>query len=417
MLEVNEFLVLDFVGERERTSRPEIARALDLSPASVSRMVGRLLRAGLVVESGRSPSDGGRPAGVVSFNRRAGGVIAIDLGATSCRGALADLAGDFLYEEVRLTRERGAAFPTLRAAIDALALEAARQDVPVTALAVGVPAIVDPETGCGTAGPSVEWDTFDIATALSEQVAVPFVVENDVNLAALAHAWRGDGRHVDDFFTLYLGAGVGGAVVSDGRLVKGHRNAGGEIGFLLLDVAGSHAPLAATIGDLELATSAGGLLARARHLAEPDDPRWDPPDSLLLVDGLFQAASDGDPIARQVIGELLDLVVLVLVAVRAIVDPPASATRAPRRGSPSPATCRSSGRSRRSSGSSSSPVSRRISRERIATASACSDASSSPGGHPPDVAPAAVRRPTARRQPSPSATEATLSWIRCSTSM
>ena len=99
MLEVNEFLVLDFVRERGRTSRPEIGRALDLSPASVSRIVGRLLQTGLVVEGGRSPSDGGRPAGVDSFNRRAGAVIALDLGAASCHGVLADLAGDVLYEQ------------------------------------------------------------------------------------------------------------------------------------------------------------------------------------------------------------------------------------------------------------------------------------------------------------------------------
>jgi len=321
MLEVNEFLVLDFVRGRERTSRPEIARALDLSPASVSRMVARLLRAGLVVEGGRSPSDGGRPAGVVSFNRRAGGVIAIDLGATSCHGALADLAGDLLFEEVRPTRERGAAFPTLQAAIDALTREATRQGVPVTALAVGVPAIVDPETGRGTAGPSVEWETFDIATALSGQVAVPFVVENDVNLAALAHAWRGDGRHVDDFFTLHLGAGVGGAVVSDGRLVKGHHNAGGEVGFLLLDPADSRRPLDGTIGGLELATSVGALLARARELARANGPRGDPAGGLPSVDGLFQGAAAGDPIARQVIEELIEHLALVLIAVGAIVDP------------------------------------------------------------------------------------------------
>ena len=56
MVEVNEFLVLDYVREQQHTTRPEIARALDLSPASVSRIVGRLLRAGLVAESGGSPA-------------------------------------------------------------------------------------------------------------------------------------------------------------------------------------------------------------------------------------------------------------------------------------------------------------------------------------------------------------------------
>jgi glucokinase len=321
MLEVNEFLVLDCVREHVRTSRPEIGRVLGLSPASVSRIVGRLLRAGLVVEEGRSPSDGGRPATVVSFNRRAGAVIAIDLGATTCHGALADLAGDLLYEEARPTREHGAAFPTLLAAIDALAAVAARQDVPVTALAVGVPAMLDPATGLGIAGPSVEWESFEIVTSLAAHVSIPFVVENDVNLAALAHAWRGDGRQVDDFFTLYLGAGVGGAVVSNGSLVKGCHNGGGEVGYLILDPADARWPLTETAGGLEAATSTGALLARARDLAGPGDQRWSTPGRDVPIEELFDAAADGDPTAAAVISELLDHVCLALVAVGATVDP------------------------------------------------------------------------------------------------
>jgi glucokinase len=321
MLEVNEFLVLDFVRDQQRTSRPGIGRALGLSPASVSRIVGRLLRAGLVIEEGPSSPGGGRPATVVSFNRRAGAVIAIDLGATTCHGVLADLAGGFLREEARPTREHGAAFPTLLAAIDGLAAMAARQDVPVTALAVGVPAMLDPATGLGIAGPSVEWESFEIVTSLSAHVSIPFVVENDVNLAALAHAWRGDGRQVDDFFTLYLGAGVGGAVVANGALVKGRHNGGGEVGYLVLDPADAPRPLAGPVGDLEAVASIAGLLARARALAGPGDQRWSSPDRDMPIEELFDAAADRDPIAATVISELLDHVCLVLVAVGAIVDP------------------------------------------------------------------------------------------------
>jgi glucokinase len=321
MLEVNEFLVLDYVREQQRSSRPQIGRALDLSPATVSRIVGRLLRSGLVVEEGRSRSDGGRPATVVSFNQRAGAVIAIDLGATACHGALADLAGDILHDEVLPTRQYGAAYPTLVATFDALAREAGRLDVPVTALAVGVPAMLDPETGLGIAGPSVEWEAFEIVTSLAAHVSIPFVVENDVNLAALAHAWRGDGRKVDDFFTLYLGAGVGGAVVANGRLVKGRHNGGGEVGYLILAPADSRRPPGRTSDRVEAVIATGALLARARELAGPDDDRWASSDGPAAIERLFKAAADRDPVALPVIEELLDHVSLVLLAVGAIVDP------------------------------------------------------------------------------------------------
>jgi len=58
MLEVNEFLVLDFVREVQETTRPEIAHALGLSASSVSRLVARLIREGMVRETGPSSRTG-----------------------------------------------------------------------------------------------------------------------------------------------------------------------------------------------------------------------------------------------------------------------------------------------------------------------------------------------------------------------
>ncbi len=321
MLEVNEFLVLDFVREQECTTRPEIGRALELSPASVSRIVARLLHAGLVVESGLSSATGGRPAVVISFNRRAGAVIAVDLGATRCEGALADLSGELLYQEARPTREQGAAFPTLLASVDALRAEAKRQQVPVAAVAVGVPAILDPDSGLGVGGPNVEWDGFEVVGSLAARLEIPFVVENDVNLAALAHAWRGEGRRVGDFVTFYIGTGVGGAVVANGRLVKGRHNAGGEVGYLVVDPDQLHHPLDHGLGGLESLTSGPAIVERARVLLGADDAASVLRDSALGLEAVFDAAGSGDPIGRRVVQEVLDHVGMALVALAAVVDP------------------------------------------------------------------------------------------------
>jgi glucokinase len=126
---------------------------------------------------------------------------------------------------------------------------------------------------------------------------------------------------VDDFFTLYLGAGVGGAVVANGRLVKGRHNGGGEVGYLILDPADARRPLEGTVGAVESLTSSGHLLARAQELAGPGDARWSMGQDGPSTTELFEAVTTGDPVARLVIDELLDHVALVLIAVGAIVDP------------------------------------------------------------------------------------------------
>lgn len=321
MLQVNEFLVLDYVREHGDTTRPEIAHALGLSASSVSRLIARLVAEGLVRESGASPSAAGRPRSRISFNPLAGCILALDLGGTRCHFALADLAGEILLEDERPTRGAGEPFETLLAAIATLRSAAAEQHLPVAAVAVGVPAIVDPATGRAVAGPRVDWQDFEIVGRLREVLDVPFVVENDVNLAALAHAWRGEARGVDDFVVLSVGTGIGGAVVAGGRLVKGHHNAGGEIGYLTVERQQLDEPIERGLGGLEELAS-GPAIARRAHEARSRRAAADRAESSLsTAEAVFAAAASGDADAAGVVRDAVDRLSLAITAIAATVDP------------------------------------------------------------------------------------------------
>ena len=82
-----------------------------------------------------------------------------------------------------------------------------------------------------TAGPNVHWQGFDLLGVLRAELTEPFEVDNDVNLAALGEAWRGQGRGISSFVTMSLGTGIGGAVVIDGHLIRGSHNAAGEVAY------------------------------------------------------------------------------------------------------------------------------------------------------------------------------------------
>jgi glucokinase len=320
MLEVNELLVLDYVREHDPTSRTQIVRDLGLSAASVSRIVGRLRRDGLVNESGTQRSDGGRPRTAISFRRDAGAVIAIDLGGTRCHSALADLAGSVLYEDIRPTHAEGDAFATLVAGIGAVRREAERRELPIVALAVGVPAILDPESGVARDAPYVGWHDFPVVRRLGEVVDIPFVVENDVNLAALAHAWRGAARRVDDFVTLSIGTGTGAAIVSGGRLIKGRHNAAGEVAYLVTGAAQPAGSADQGLGPYEAFVSGPGIAARAAELVRAGSGSA-LSDVEITPESVIDAARGGDQVARQVVEELLDQVSLAIIAFVAVVDP------------------------------------------------------------------------------------------------
>jgi glucokinase len=320
MLEVNEFLVLDYVREHDPTSRTDIARDLGLSPASVGRMVARLREDGVVEEAGPSRSNGGRPRSLISYRRDGGAVIAIDLGGTRCRAALADLAGTVLIEDVRLTHSAGDPFATLLAAIDTMLAEATARDTPVVALAVGVPGILDPERGLARDAPYLGWDEFPVVERLGRAVEIPFVVDNDVNLAALAHAWRGDGRRVDHFVTLSVGTGVGAAVVADGRLLQGRHNAAGEVGYLVASREQLGRPITGGLGAFESTASGPGIVARAHALLAIGATSHLTAEE-VTSETILAAAVDGDPMAVTIIDELVDELAIAVVAISTVVDP------------------------------------------------------------------------------------------------
>src|SRR6266511_3844088 len=110
----------------------------------------------------------------------------------------------------------------------------------VRRVVLGTPGLVDPVTG----EISFAWDLprwhRGLLAALRADLKRPVVFENDVNLAAVAEAHSGAARGVSDFVLVWVGRGVGTAVVLGGKLHRGATGAAGEIGYL--PVPGSPVP-------------------------------------------------------------------------------------------------------------------------------------------------------------------------------
>lgn len=321
MLQLNEQLVLDYVHAHGTTTRPEIAASLGLSAATVSRAIRRLVGRGLVREE-PGQSTGGRPRSAISFNALSGCVIGLDLGGTKCHAMLADLAGDLLVEEVRPTDSDGSPFETLVESISRLTRREERVGAPLAAVAVGVPAIVDPDSGVAIGGPNVHWHGFPLVAELRARLDVPFVVDNDVNLAALGHAWKGDARGFSNFVVLSLGTGIGAAVVVDDRLLKGRNSGAGEVGYMVLDRGQLGQPRPDGLGSFETLASGVGVATLARDALDADrrpsslrDLGHDPtsPD-------VFAAAHAGDRIASELLDQIVEHVAMAVINMGSVVD-------------------------------------------------------------------------------------------------
>jgi len=276
------------------------------------------VRAGLVTESSSMAEGRGRPAGILHLNERAGCVLAIDLGGTKCHGALADMSGTTLIEDVRPTKQDGTPYETLTACIEYLSRSASTRLVAAT---IGIPAIIDPASGVVLGGPNVHWQSFPIVDALKQSLDVPFLVDNDVKLAAMAQAWRGLGRGVPDFATLSLGTGVGGALVSNGELVRGHNNAAGEFGYYITSAAQLRESHAHELGGVERIISGPAIAARAHELLGAGASHSRLERDAVSSEAVLAAALAGDPVAVSVMEEVLDALTMTLVAMTATSGP------------------------------------------------------------------------------------------------
>lgn len=135
----------------------------------------------------------------------------------------------------------------------------------------------------------------------------PVAVLNDAQAALLGEVWHGGARHCRDVVLLTLGTGVGGAIVSDGRLLRGHFGRAGHVGHLSLDhrgegdICGTPGSLEDLVGNHNIARRSGGRFATTHDLiraVEAGDPEaegvWD--DSLrALAAGIVSLVNVLDP--------------------------------------------------------------------------------------------------------------------------
>ena len=221
------------VGHPELT-RAELANVTGISKPTISESVRRLLDGGVLEESGRQRGKRG-PAGIFCRLRDDLGVaLAVSAGPT---GVVVDT---FSLRGAPLDRvQRAVPAPIDAAHLEPLISNAVQHAVlsapgPVRGCAVSVAGPVDQQTGRLVRLPHAPFllDEFAPRDSVSKIVGSALKVDNDVNWAALAEAHEGAGRDREQFFLCYLGAGVGGAAVLDGKVLHGSRGLAGELAYV-----------------------------------------------------------------------------------------------------------------------------------------------------------------------------------------
>lgn len=255
-----------------------------------------------------------------------GTAVGIDVGGTKCLGVVIDQAGEVL-EEVRVPTPR-----TGPALIDALAQTASqllgtdaggRSSGPI---GVGLPGLVDTRGVLRFAPNLPRVVELAVADDLSDRLdGRPVVAGNDVNCACWGERTFGAARDHDDVLLVTLGTGIGGGVVTGGRLLLGANGFAGEVGHMVVDPHGPPCPCGRR-GCWERFASGSGLGRLAQDAA-----RAGRSDRMVELAGgdaddvrgehASRAAAEGDPGALAVVDELAWWLAVGLASLANVFDP------------------------------------------------------------------------------------------------
>jgi predicted NBD/HSP70 family sugar kinase len=303
-------LLVEAMMTGEAQQRPALAQKIGLSRMAVSELLAGLETRGVVQVAGAIGGAPGRSQLSYAIKADAAMTVGFDVGGTKVAGALSDLRGHILAEITE---------PTVQTGADALVAQLARMtgqlcemaQVPRFRLrvgAVGVPAAVHPETAeLSLAGNLPGLEGADLRMALTQALGVEVLVDNDVNLALLAEVSQGSAAGKQNVAFVALGTGIGGALMINGRLLRGAHGGAGELGYMPLwqiDAPG--------VPSLEERVGEAGI--RRAYVAAGGDPAHS-------VRDIFAAAETGNCTAQDTLDGAAEHVSRAILALLALLDP------------------------------------------------------------------------------------------------
>jgi glucokinase len=263
------------------------------------------------------------------FRESSAYTISIDLGGTKILAAVIDGQDKILAKAKMKTLAREGVDEVIERLAETARQAAAKAKVDwdrVAGVGIGAPGPVDPQAGIVYNPPNLHgWEKVALGPRLQKLLDVPVCVENDVNLGTLGEYRMGAGRGTRDMVGIFVGTGVGGGLILDGKLRTGFRHAAGEVGHMVVLADGpvcgcgrrgcleAMASRTAVERDIRLGLQAG------RESLIPDMNKG---KSLRLTSGVIARALErGDPLVADVMRRAQWYLGLLTASVVNLLDP------------------------------------------------------------------------------------------------
>ena len=304
-------VVLDVIRAAGTISRVGLTQATGLTGATISTVVRRLINDGLVLETGRAESTGGKPRVLLQLNQSSRFAVGVNLDHSGISYVLTNLGGTVV---ARMSRTgAGGDDPAVVVARMAREVDALIEGVGVDrsrVLGLGLvsPGPLTPTSGMRLTPPSMRhWEDFPLDRALEEATGFPVTLDDDATASAIGEYWSGGVGAATTFAAVFMGTGIGAGLLVNGSAYRGASGNAGEIGHICLDLEGPECWCGAR-GCTEAIAGPAAVVAAARAdaaIAQATglDHAADHPRSSIAADfaAVARAARRGDGGARDLL--------------------------------------------------------------------------------------------------------------------
>ncbi|WP_283134961.1 ROK family transcriptional regulator [Rhizohabitans arisaemae] len=230
--EINDRAALELLLRSGPLTRAQIGQLTGLSKVTASQLLARLEERGLVAVVGEQAGGRGPNAALYAIVPSCAYVAGLDVGPESITTGIADISGEIVAEITVDPNGGGDPVKIVHSAVTKACRTAKVALSKLRSVVIGTPGVVDPRTGDVRFSFDLPGWHEGIHSALAASLRRRVTIENDVNLAAIAEREQGAARGADDFVLLWVGRGIGLAVILGGRVHRGRSGSAGEIGYL-----------------------------------------------------------------------------------------------------------------------------------------------------------------------------------------
>ena len=250
-------------------------------------------------------------------------IFGVDIGGTTVKLGFFDREGTLLDKWEIPTRTEDYGCNILPDVADSISEKLKEKEVAiedVAGIGVGAPGPIDGE-GVVHRAVNLGWGVFSIKKTLEDILHLPVMAGNDANVAALGEMWKGGGRGSRDLIMVTLGTGVGGGIITDGRILTGVCGAGGEIGHVHVEDAETESCNCGNYGCLEQYTSATGITRLANRKLAGCDKESVLRGGEVSAKTVFDAVKQKDALAMEIAEEFGKYLGDGLAVIASVINP------------------------------------------------------------------------------------------------